>query len=389
MTRTISPLFLTAFLVGSDEFLLGPILTPIGADLGVEPARVALFVGAYALPLAFLAPVLGGLSDRFGRRRILTPSMIVFGLGSLATSFADSYELALASRVVTGFGAAGMLPVAFAIAADSSEHSSLSIAAVQSGLTLGIITSPAYGAWVTANFGWQAAFSSLAVATVVALLLSLNMPQLPVRRGPATLFAVLRTRGAISAVLAMFLGLGGAVGVFAMTGERLRDLTGVDTELIGPALAGFGLLTLVGNFGMPWLEARVASRTLFISLCLGAVGAAIGVLFGLRPGILMSLGALAVWAVLGGAGAPALQAHIAGLSEEHRGLLMALASSALNLGIALWSAVASDLFSRAPHWVAVQAALTIGGAVIALNLARATRKTAPLLESGAAGSSCN
>lgn len=54
MTAQTILLFLIAFLVGSDEFLLGPILTPIGADLGVSTERITLFIGAYALPLALL-----------------------------------------------------------------------------------------------------------------------------------------------------------------------------------------------------------------------------------------------------------------------------------------------------------------------------------------------
>lgn len=50
MTFQTILLFLIAVLVGSDEFLLGPILTPIGADLGVAPERVIFIVAAYALP---------------------------------------------------------------------------------------------------------------------------------------------------------------------------------------------------------------------------------------------------------------------------------------------------------------------------------------------------
>ncbi|MGC9369742.1 MAG: MFS transporter [Paracoccaceae bacterium] len=368
MKPTRLPLFLIAFLVGSDEFLLGPILTPIGTDLGVPPERVALFVGAYALPLAFLAPVLGRLSDRHGRRRVLVPSMFLFALGSLATALAGSFEVALATRVITGLGAAGMLPVAFAIAADSDDHGSAAIAAVQSGLTLGIIASPAYGAWITANLGWQAAFATLTAATFITIPWALRLPKGTGNRVSGLgIRTSLRTPGALPGILAMGLGLGGAVGIFALTGERLRDLTATGTEGIGLVLAGFGVLTLLGNLAMPWLERAVRSRLLLVSLCFGGVAAGIVVLFGFEPGLAVSLVALAAWAVLGGAGAPALQAHIAGLSAESRGLLMALASSALNLGTAIWSAVASDLFAIGPSWIAMQAVMTIGMAIFLLN----------------------
>ncbi|QFQ89144.1 MFS transporter [Paracoccus kondratievae] len=83
-------LFLIAFLVGADEFLLGPILSPIGADLSVPPERIALFITAYSLPLAIMAPILGGISGRYGRLAVLVPSTLVFGLASIATSFVPS-----------------------------------------------------------------------------------------------------------------------------------------------------------------------------------------------------------------------------------------------------------------------------------------------------------
>ena len=48
-------LFFIAFLVGADELMLGPLLTPIGRELGVQPERVTLFITAYSLALALIA----------------------------------------------------------------------------------------------------------------------------------------------------------------------------------------------------------------------------------------------------------------------------------------------------------------------------------------------
>lgn len=374
-------LFLIAFLVGSDEFLLGPILTPIGADLGVAPERVTLFIGAYALPLALLTPVFGALSDRHGRRAVLLPAVALFCLGSLGTALAADYAFALATRVVTGIGAAGMLPVAFACAADSGpDRARTQIAAVQAGLTGGIIFSPVYGAWVTELFGWQAAFCGLALAA------ALSLPGLTRLRGGAARVpgaapaGPVLVPGALGAILAMGFGLGGAVGIYALAGERLRDLTGLGTEEVGLAYAGFGLLTLLGNLLMPRTIglARDGRQVMRLGLC--GVLAAIVALFALPLGLVPALCALAAWAVLGGIGAPALQTHLAGLSEGRRGTLMALGASALNLGVALWSAMAAAGFARSPLLVALQALITIDLAVLALSPAarRTTRRLRPL-----------
>lgn len=140
-------LFFIAFLVGADELMLGPLLTPIGRELGVQPERVTLFITAYSLALALIAPLLGSLSDRLGRVSIMLPAALLFGAASLATGLVDSFEWGLASRVLTGLASAGMLPIAFALAADGTGKDAMKrIAWVQSGLTLGMIASPALGA---------------------------------------------------------------------------------------------------------------------------------------------------------------------------------------------------------------------------------------------------
>ena len=369
MTPTTLLLFLIAFLVGSDEFLLGPILTPVGTDLGVAPERITLFIGAYALPVALLAPVFGALSDRHGRRAVLLPAVALFCLGSLGTAVAPGYALALLTRVVTGIGSAGLLPVAFACAADSGPaRAPTNIAAVQAGLTGGIILAPLYGAWVTGLFGWQWAFAGLALAAALALpgLTRLRGSAAPVGAAPSGPVLV---PGAPGAILAMGCGLGGAVGIYALAGERLRDLTGLETGGLGLVYAGFGLLTLAGNLLMPRVIDRARDGRQVMQLCLCGVLAAIVALFALPLGPLGPLAAclaLVFWAVLGGLGAPALQTHIATLSDSRRGTLMALGASALNLGVALWSTLAGIGFALSPALVAGQAAVTIGIAIVAL-----------------------
>jgi len=366
MTPTTLLLFLIAFLVGSDEFLLGPILTPVGTDLGVAPERITLFIGAYALPVALLAPVFGALSDRHGRRAVLLPAVALFCLGSLGTAVAPGYALALLTRVVTGVGAAGLLPVAFAFAADSGPaRAPANIAAVQAGLTDGIILAPLYGAWVTGLFGWQWAFAGLALAAALALpgLTRLRGSAAPAGAAPSGPVLV---PGAPGAILAMGCGLGGAVGIYALAGERLRDITGLGTEGVGLVYAGFGLLTLAGNLLMPRVIGRARDGRQVMQLCLCGVLAAIVALFALPLGPLAACLALVFWAVLGGLGAPALQNHVATLSDSRRGTLMALGASTLNLGVALWSTLAGIGFALSPALVAGQAAVTIGIAIVAL-----------------------
>ncbi|OON34623.1 hypothetical protein BTJ39_23915 [Izhakiella australiensis] len=122
-------LFFIAFLVGADELLLGPILTPVGNDLSVRPESVTFFVTAYSLANTAYAFFFGVLSDRYGRMRILIPASILFAAASMGTGLAATFEMVLLFRVLTGAASAGMLPVAFAIASDAGGTNAVRIIA--------------------------------------------------------------------------------------------------------------------------------------------------------------------------------------------------------------------------------------------------------------------
>jgi predicted MFS family arabinose efflux permease len=382
-------LFLIAFLVGADEFLLGPILTPIGRDLAVPPERITLFVAAYSLPLAFLAPVAGALSDRFGRMIVLLPACALFGLASIATALAPSFEAGLALRVLTGVGSAGMLPVAFALAGDApGERSARAIAMVQAGLTLGIILSPGLGALAADLASWRLAFGGLGgLALGVALAAFLAIGPAPAAAAdPAPAEGRLLVPGAFGSLVAMALGLGGAVGIFALVGERLRDLFALGTTTVGVVYAVFGAATLIGNLAMPWLVRRIGGGRRVMRLALSCVLAAILVVFALPVASLaLACLGLLVWAVMGGAGAPALQSHLAELSPSRRGTLMALGASALNLGVAVSSALAGALYTTGPLWVAGLGTALLVTAILGLRPVRSGTGEALASGSGSDG----
>ncbi|WP_429064289.1 MFS transporter [Aeromonas bestiarum] len=365
-------LFLIAFLVGADELMLGPILAPIGRELGIQPERVTLFITAYSLALAMIAPLLGTLSDRLGRMKVMLPATLLFGAASVVTGLVESFEWGLASRGLTGLASAGMLPIAFAMAADSAGTDAMKrIAWVQAGLTLGMIASPAVGALLTQWLSWRAAFILLGVcAWGVAAALAL----LPAGQDPAEKSAahredkgprLLAIPGAVGALLAMCLGLGGGIGLFNLVGQHLRDIQEWSIGSVGGLYALLGIISVVGNLLMPRLSGRVESgRTLMrlaLMVCLLA-----SVCFYLSPAGQLMLPILLLWALAGGIGSPALQGYIAQLSSAHRGMLMSLAMTMMHIGVAIWSAVAGFAYSAGPLAMALLAMLLFGSAIALL-----------------------
>lgn len=373
-------LFLIAFLVGADELMLGPILAPIGKDLGVQLERITLFITAYSVALAMVAPLLGSLSDRLGRMKVMLPAALLFGAASVATGLVENFEWGLASRVLTGLASAGMLPIAFAMAADSAGTDAMKrIAWVQAGLTLGMIASPAVGALLTQWLSWRAAFILLGVcawcvAAALALLPAdqeLAEPSREYQNGKAT--RILAIPGAVGALLAMCLGLGGGIGLFNLVGQHLRDTQEWSIGSVGGLYALLGIISVIGNLLIPRLSGRVESGRTLMRMAL-VVCLLVSVWFYLYPAgqSMLLIVPLLLWALAGGIGSPALQGYIAQLSSSHRGMLMSLAMTMMHLGVALWSGVAGFAYSAGPVALAALAILLFGSAIVVLRPVNAT-----------------
>ncbi|EPN8545606.1 MULTISPECIES: MFS transporter [Vibrio] len=366
-------LFLVAFLVGADELMLGSILEPIGNDLSVQPSQVTLFITAYSLAIAIFAPYLGRLSDRAGRIRIMVPACFVFGVVPITTGIVHDFELAIATRVITGIASAGMLPIAFALAGDAKGNRAMrQIVMVQAGLTLGMITSPAIGALLTQLLSWRAAFIILGVAALLVSAMSvvfMNNKHNESKKSDTLppIADVIHLPGALRAILAMCLGLGGGIGVFNLIGLHIRDTSELALGWVGAIYAALGIVSVVGNMcvgrACRWLGSSRAVMRVALMVC---IPCSAWVFSSEMSTVTAYLPALVLWSLAGGVGSPALQAHIASLSDEYRGVLMSFGMSMMHFGVAIWSALAGFAYSVGNEWVAFVALLLFGSAVVIL-----------------------
>ncbi|WP_010603773.1 MFS transporter [Pseudoalteromonas maricaloris] len=360
-----------AFLVGADELMLGPILEPIGLELGVKPERVTLFITTYSVALAIVAPLFGALSDKAGHRAIILPAIVVFGGASIATGLVTSFEWGLVARVITGIASAGMLPIAFAIAASSGGDALKRIGWVQAGLTLGMISSPAFGAFLTHLMSWRAAFVALGIATwVVALLLTVNRRAIPSDKaveGTKISVKLWQIPGVVGALLTMCIGLGGGIGLFNLVGQHLRDTQALSVWFIGVLYALLGLVSVAGNLMMPKLATHFESgRQVMRASLVVCLIASSGLYWYQGISLIPLCFLMTLWALAGGIGSPALQAYISELSPAHRGVLISLAMSMMHIGVAIWSAVAGFAYSLGAAAMALLAIILFSLAILCL-----------------------
>src|SRR5215216_17806 len=109
--------WLTMFVIGTDLFVVSPLLPMVAADYRISAALAGLSVSVFSLTYMVSAPFFGHLADRIGRHRVLVGGLAVFAAANLATAAAESLVVLLASRIVAGSAAAAVSPSVYALVA--------------------------------------------------------------------------------------------------------------------------------------------------------------------------------------------------------------------------------------------------------------------------------
>lgn len=145
--------------------MLIPVLPDIKNALNLTPIQVSLIITLFSLPAGIIIPLAGFLSDRFNRKSIIIPALIIYGAGGAIAAIAavflkqHAYTAILAGRVLQGLGAAGTAPIAMALCGDlfQGKDRSRSLGAIESSNGLGKVVSPILGSAV-GLIAWYATF---------------------------------------------------------------------------------------------------------------------------------------------------------------------------------------------------------------------------------------
>ena len=342
-TGAFAPLaiaWLTMFVIGSDLFVVSPLLPLISADYAVRPASAGLSVTVFAVTYMLSAPALGHLADRVGRGRVLVYCLCAFGAANLLTAIAGDFTWLLATRIVAGAAAAGVSPSVYALAGSSAPPArrGTRLAIVVSGLLMSLSLGAPIGLLAAASFGWSIIFAALAALSLVLAWANSRMWHDPAAANSRAAMAHRLTATVLAARLAPTVLWSTALyAMYTYLGEGL-SASGYSAEQIAEVILFYGCGAIAGTLIGGRIADRLgARRTVSIGL-LGLSSCLLLLLVALRLGVsvdcafgLASLSAQLFF--------PAQQLRLANQFPESRAAILAWNNSALFLGISLGSLI--------------------------------------------------
>lgn len=352
--------------------MLLPILPQISNELGISAFQVSMIITVYGLIAILMIPIAGYLSDRFGRKNVILPSLIIAALGGAGCVAAawfmngvSAYWVILAGRFIQGIGAAGAFPIVIPFIGDlfkDEKEVSKGLGVVETSNTFGKVLSPILGAYL-GTVVWYAPFMAIPILCLISFGLVVFLVKKPeageqpekkaLRRFLGEIKDILHERGrwlyAIFAIggICMFV----TFGVLFYLSETLEAKYNLHGSSKGFVLAVPLALLCLASYG----SGKIIGQNKALMKWLGFGGmvllTAAMIITGFNKNIYFMVGFLSLSGIGIGVALPCMDALITeSIEKENRGTITSLYSSMRFIGVALGPPVVSLLMARG-HWV--------------------------------------
>ena len=239
---TLGVLSLSLVIIGLDNTILNVAIPTLQTELSASASELQWMVDSYVLVFAGLLLTMGALGDRFGRARLLSLGLLIFGVSSAFAAFTSSAGELIAARAVMGIGAAMIMPATLSIITDvfprEERGRAIGIWAAVAGLGIGL--GPIVGGLLLENYFWGAVFLVNVPIVIIALVGGYFL--VPASRDPEA--TPLDLKGALTSLVAITALV---FGIIEGPAAGWSSPVVIGAFVLG---AGFGALFI-------WIERRV------------------------------------------------------------------------------------------------------------------------------------
>lgn len=191
---TVLTFLLGIFMGALDHGIVGPALSSIMTAFDQDTRWGVWSFTVYTLLFAVSIPVLGKLSDRFGRKQTFAFGIVMFALGSIIAAVAANFTVFLVGRAIQAIGTGGIFPITGAQIAMSypPEKRGRMLGLIGMVFGLGTILGPVLGGVIIERLDWQWIFIiNVPISAVILILVSFMKQEQPIVRKPIDLPGIL------------------------------------------------------------------------------------------------------------------------------------------------------------------------------------------------------
>jgi len=344
MPLALIALALSAFAIGTTEFVIVGLLPTMAQDLNVSIPSAGLLVSLYALGVAIGAPVLTALTSRWNRKHVLLSVMGLFVIGNLVAWQAPSFEALVIARILTGLAHGVFFSIGSTIATGlvPKEKGASAIAIMFTGLTVALVTGVPLGTYIGQIFGWEATFLTVSILGLLAMIGSaILVPNNLKQAKPTNITAQLKvlTHPRLLLVYAITaIGYGGTFITFTYLASILNEVSGFDSSSVALILLVYGVSVAIGNIWGGKMADKFGPIKALTIIFAGLASILFMLSFTAYNPITAVLTIL-VWGAFAFGNVPGLQVYVVKLAEKHTPDAVDVASglniAAFNVGIAI------------------------------------------------------
>ena len=348
MPLALWALTLSAFAIGTTEFVIVGLVPTIASDLAVSLPSAGLLVSLYALGVAIGAPVLTALTGRWNRKSVLITLMAIFVAGNILAWQAPSYETLILARIFTGLAHGVFFSIGSTIATSlvAKEKEASAIAIMFTGLTVALVTVVPLGTWIGQEFGWRATFLIVSILGFIALIGSaILVPSNLKQSVPAKISEQLKvlTQPRLLLVYAMTaVGYGGTFVAFTYLAPILEQVSGFESSAVGLIMLVYGVSVAAGNIWGGKLADKMGAVKALQLIFTGLALVLLAFTFTAGDQIAAVITVL-IWGAFAFGNVPGLQVYVVQLAQKYTPNAVDVASglniAAFNVGIALGSII--------------------------------------------------